>query len=478
MPRWMDQATSFGVERALDYIDGDFRSNAPRLLDWLERFDRTEQPRAYRAVRKVLDDPSCAGNRLVASVYDDIDPRMRRTLLRNFVINSCILGNKRRKQVMAAEDCNVPWAILMDPTSACNLKCVGCWAADYGHKLRMSYETLDSIIEQGKAMGTYFYIYSGGEPLIRKKDIIRLCEKHPDCVFLAFTNGTLIDEKFADEVKRVGNFLPAISIEGSEEATDSRRGPGTYRAVVRAMDLLRERGLGFGFSTCYTSQNVESVGSDEYLDEMLRLGCKFGWFFTYMPVGNGSPTDLMVTDQQRAFMYRQVRRFRKEKPIFLLDFWNDGEYVDGCIAGARYYLHINANGDVEPCAFIHYSTANIHDVSLLESLKGPLFAEYRRGQPFNENMLRPCPLLDNPGALATMVHRSEAHSTDMSSPEDVDALTDKCRPAADRWAATSIGLWRDSPAGQQCAACRQGAQLPQELELEDAEVWPRGGGLD
>ena len=40
------------------------------------------------------------------------------------------------------------------------------------------------------------YIYTGGEPLVRKKDLIAICEKHSDCEFLSFTNGTLIDEEF------------------------------------------------------------------------------------------------------------------------------------------------------------------------------------------------------------------------------------------------------------------------------------------
>ena len=44
--------------------------------------------------------------------------------------------------------------------------------------------SMDRIITQGKELGTYMYIFTGGEPLVRKKDIIRLCEAHPDCVFL------------------------------------------------------------------------------------------------------------------------------------------------------------------------------------------------------------------------------------------------------------------------------------------------------
>lgn len=83
------------------------------------------------------------------------------------------------------------------------------------------------------------YLFSGGEPLTRKKDIIRLCEEHDDCQFLAFTNGTLIDADFAREMLRVKNFIPAISVEGFETATDARRGEGTYQAVMAAMSRLK-----------------------------------------------------------------------------------------------------------------------------------------------------------------------------------------------------------------------------------------------
>lgn len=137
--------------------------------------------------------------------------------------------------------CNIPWTILLDPTSACNLHCTGCWAAEYGNKLNLSFDEIDSIITQGKELGVYFYIYTGGEPLVRKNDLIRICEKHSDCVFLCFTNATLIDEAFADEMLRVGNFVPAISLEGSEIATDGRHGNGVYQKVIQAMELLRRK---------------------------------------------------------------------------------------------------------------------------------------------------------------------------------------------------------------------------------------------
>lgn len=331
--------------------------------------------------------------------------------------------------------------ILMDPTSACNLKCTGCWACEYGHGLSMSYEELDSIVNQANELGTYFFLFSGGEPLVAKDKIFRLCEAHPDCQFTAFTNGTLIDEAFAAEMLRVKNFIPAISVEGFEAETDARRGSGTFRKVERAMAILKARKLPFGISCCYTSQNVETIGSEAYFDQMIEWGAKFCWFFTYMPVGQDAVTELMVSAEQRAFMYEQVRKFRETKAIFTLDFWNDGEYSKGCLAGGRLYLHINANGDYEPCAFIHYSDSNIREKSLLEALQSPLFKAYRANQPFNGNHLRPCPLLDNPESLVNMVESSGAHSTDMQNPEDIHDLADKCREPSEKWAETADEIW-------------------------------------
>lgn len=110
--------------------------------------------------------------------------------------------------------CNIPWAILMDPTAACNLKCTGFWAAEYDKCASLNIEVLDRIIQEGKNLGVYMYIFSGGEPLVRKSDLIKLAEKHKDCAFLSFTNATLVDEDFAKELQRVGNFGLAISVEG------------------------------------------------------------------------------------------------------------------------------------------------------------------------------------------------------------------------------------------------------------------------
>lgn len=349
----------------------------------------------------------------------------------------------RQEKIRESEGCNVPWAILLDPTSACNLHCTGCWAAEYGNRLNLTFEELDSIIRQGKELGTYMYIFTGGEPLVRKKDIIRLCEKHADCEFLSFTNGTLIDEEFCEEMLRVKNFVPAISLEGFEKANDVRRGQGVYEKVRKAMNLLKEKHLPFGISVCYTSQNYKDVTSEQFFDMLIEAGALFSWFFHYMPVGNNAAVELLPTPEQRTEVYEKIREFRKTRPIFTMDFQNDAEYVGGCIAGGRRYLHINARGDVEPCVFIHYSNANIRTGTLLEALKSPVFMAYHDGQPFNDNMLRPCPMLENPEILRRIVKETKAASTDYESPEAVDELCDKCVSYAENWKPQAEKLYQN-----------------------------------
>ena len=64
------------------------------------------------------------------------------------------------------------------------------------------------------------------------------------------------------------------------------------------------------------------------------------------------------------------------------------------------YLHRRRR---RPVRVIHYSDSNIREKTLLEVLQSPLFIAYHDGQPFNENHLRPCPMLENPELLREMI---------------------------------------------------------------------------
>ena len=444
------KAFSIALDQIIKAGSGkDREKNLDKLIDMAGRLLKDTAPGVTRGLRAGLY-PGSKWEGYLWDIIDNTDPHVLRTVVLNGGYEAAFRGLRNTTANAAKYNCNVPWIIIFDPTSACNKHCVGCWSADYGNWLNLTYDECDKIVTEAKELGCHWFMLTGGEPLVRKKDLLKLAEKHSDCLFSPFTNGSLIDQPFCDEVKRLGNIIFSMSLEGFKTANDARRGDGSFNEVVRAMDLMTENGIPFGISTCYTRNNVEDVTSDEYYDFILAHGALWQWYFHYMPVGEGANADLMPTVEQREYMIKRIRAIRDYeggKPIMAMDFQNDGEYVGGCIAGGRVFCHINARGDVEPCVFIHYSNANIKDKSLLECLQQPVFQAYREHYPWNQNMLRPCPMLENPEILPQIVHAADANSTEYTSPEDVDHLCGRTKAYADSWKDKADRIWNEEHPG-------------------------------
>ncbi|MDO5338349.1 MAG: radical SAM protein [Eubacteriales bacterium] len=441
------KAFEVAIDAAIRHTKKDRQKALLQFIDLAQKkLGDAWKPEAYEALRTVVRDENSKWMQYMNRLLDNTDPRLVKMAALNLGYEAGFRGFHIAKENAKKYGCSIPWILLFDPTSACNLHCTGCWAAEYGHTLNLSFEEMDSLCTQAEALGIHAFLLTGGEPLVRKRDVIRLCEKHSQSAFHCFTNGTLIDEEFCLEMLRVGNFVPSISLEGFEKENDARRGKGTFDKVMAAMELMKKHKLLFGTSICYTSQNYKTVTSDEFLDMIIEKGVSYTWYFHYMPVGNDASTDLLLSPEQREYMYhrvREIRAFEGGKPIMAIDFQNDGEFVNGCVAGGKYYCHINPNGDVEPCVFVHYSSANIREKTLIECLRQPLFAAYQKAQPFNDNMLMPCPMLENPEVLRRLVHQTGVKSTDLQSPESCEHLCAKCDLYAQEWKQTADRLWEN-----------------------------------
>ena len=460
--------------KLLDYMYKDPKRNMLRIMRVVKMAAGGMYPEStFTKPVEIISDESNIWHQYLFNGIEDIDREQFKNIALTFAIDAGYVGTSTLRKKREELHCNIPWVILLDPTSACNLKCKGCWAAEYGYKSNLTLDEMRKLVSEAKALGTHFFMFTGGEPLVRKKDILTLVAENKDCIFLCYTNGTLIDEQFCEDMKKAGNLTLALSVEGTKETTDARRGEGVYDKVMEAMRLLKKHKCLFGTSVCYTSQNYEAVTSDAFYDMEIEMGAKFAWYFHYMPVGSDADTNLLLTPEQREHVYRTIREKRNSKtgkPIFTVDFQNDGEFVGGCIAGGRNYFHVNSEGDVEPCVFIHYSDSNIREKSVYECLTSPLFHEYYKGQPFNDNMLRPCPMLENPEALVKIVNKTGAKSTNLNCPETAEELCKKCVHYAEHWAPKAKQIWeekerfhpftqyyRDSPEGQAEAAQRRGS---------------------
>lgn len=320
-------------------------------------------------------------------------------------------GQKRRYLFEAKHGFYPPFIMIISPTMRCNISCVGCYSRSYVQDYGLTQAELDRIITEGKAMGIHFVTFLGGEPFIRK-DLYEIYEKHSDVFFQTYTNGTLMTPKIVDRLSKFSNLAIIFSLEGFEKETDARRGKGVYRRVMESMDVLRHNKVVFGTSSTVSRQNSEVVSSDEFIDMLIEKGALAHHYYQYVPVAGDKDLSYMSTPWQRNTLRQRIAHIRATKPIFIIDFWNDGPLVGGCIAGARRYFHVNSKGDVEPCVYTHFALDNIREKSLEEVLiNSPLFKSVRRRQPHSENHLTPCMIIDNPWVLREIVAETGARPT-------------------------------------------------------------------
>lgn len=286
-----------------------------------------------------------------------------------------------------------PAFITISPTGKCNLKCVGCYASDAAlHGSQLDFRTFDRIIKDKRALwGSHFTVVSGGEPFLWQDegyDLVKLAARHSNDLFMAYTNGTLIDDEMARRLADTGNLTPAISVEGFEKETDARRGAGTFAKIMRAMEALRKYGVPFGVSATATRDNWETITSDEFADfYFMQNGAIYGWIFQYMPIGRGQTLGLVVPPEARYKMIDRMWRLVRERKVFMADFWNSGTASLGCISAGRGggYFYINWDGDIMPCVFAPYACDNINELyrrgdTLNTVLRNPFFERIRRWQ--------------------------------------------------------------------------------------------------
>lgn len=378
---------------------------------------------------------------VIRKILKATNPHHRKTIIKAFVINQLLVGTNKRKAFSENhEGLYPPGFFVISPSMKCNLKCYGCYAGYYDKTSELTFEEVDRVLNQAKAMGIHFCVVSGGEPLFYPR-IFDVFEKHNDVIFHMYTNGSLIDEKVCQRLAEVGNVIPAVSIEGYEEETDRRRGTGQFGRVMKAMDLLREARVLFGFSATLTRENTELLNSDAFIDFMIEEGCILGWYFMYVPIGREPNLELMPTPEQRGYQVERLATLRDTKPILLADFWNDGPVVGGCIAGGRKYFHVNAKGDVEPCVFCHYATHNIRTGSLQEAISAPLFRHIRSQLPSHGNLLRPCTIIDKPALGRKAILEHNAYFTHEGAEIVYEDLAEAMDEYAEAYAEVADPLW-------------------------------------
>jgi len=317
-----------------------------------------------------------------------------------------------RRKIQKKKGVLAPIVIAFSPTMRCNLSCKGCYARDYPRDGELSLEEIDNLLRSAEEMGVFLFVITGGEPLM-KDGILEIFRRHKRILFLMVTNGKLVDARVARTIGQSGNIMPVVSLEGSKEQTDDRRGHGVYDQVERAMKHLQDAGAVFGFSAMVTRENFEILSGHEFVDEMITRGCALGFYTEYIPIGSDANWDLVLEGEDQKLFRERILQIRRSKPIMVVHLPDD-EYgpENKCVAVMGGCVHINSQGYVEPCPFSHFASDNIQEKTLAEALRSPFLAHIRSSDAAVRRGRLGCALFENREMLESIAADTGAASTD------------------------------------------------------------------
>lgn len=299
-----------------------------------------------------------------------------------------------------------PAFLFLSITNRCNLSCQGCWVTAGKNPTNLDVTTLNRVIDECRPLGARFFGLLGGEPLLHP-GLMDLLAAHPDCYFLVFTNGQLLDAEMAREFRRLGNVTPLVSIEGTELVSDQRRGGhGVYTKSLAALEHCRRERLITGVATSLCQTNLDDLLTPGFLRQVADLGAMYMWYYIYRPVGPKPCPELALTPEQ----VRQVRQFivdqRPVAPLAIVDAYWDHAGEGLCPAATGISHHVNPFGDIEPCPIIQFARENLADGPVREVVANSTFL--REFRELAAQTSRGCIVLERPDLLRAFLEKHGA----------------------------------------------------------------------
>jgi MoaA/NifB/PqqE/SkfB family radical SAM enzyme len=351
----------------------------------------------------------------------------------------------QHRKKLELDGLKVPPTLILSLTQQCNLSCSGCFAAAAGitcHSARddqkrktrpqLDWNGWKSLVSEANELGVFCFFLAGGEPFLFPK-LLDLCSKFKERCFIIFTNGTAIRENDFERLKHLSNTVIIVSIEGSQEATDLRRGEGVYQKASKTLKRLTKLGTPNGISATITHLNYKYWMNPEHIDNLIAQGIRAAVFIEYIPVISSLETDckentnsnnaknewlktndkdLMLTEEERAEFRAQMLKYRETRPIYIIHSPGDEDHFGGCVSAGRGFAHVTPSGDLTPCPVSNVATHNVTRATLREGFASPLFIKIRESENLLENEGTPCSLFAHPQEVKELAESVGTYTTD------------------------------------------------------------------
>ena len=342
-------------------------------------------------------------------VFRQTPVRLQWKFIRNFCWPN--LWNMHRfKQRQKRGEPFFPAFNMISVTETCNLACSGCWVSKGGRK-SLTIEQLDGIILESKRHGSRFFGILGGEPLMYK-GLLGIFQRHHDCYFQLFTNGTLLTDEVAMELRKAGNVTPLISIEGLEAESDRRRRANdVYQRTLRGVRACRKAGLIFGAAASICRNNYDELVSRQHIERVAREGAAYLWYYIYRPVGADAHPEQALSQEQIRGLRQFLVNERMNAPLVLIDVYWDEKGRAMCPGATGMSHHISPSGALEFCPVIQLATDFLNEdaSNMTELYAHSRFLSGMRRQVARTT--RGCIVMDNPERMVQLLQEYPLQET-------------------------------------------------------------------
>ena len=248
--------------------------------------------------------------------------------------------------------------IFLSITKKCPLNCEHCFEWDIMHRPeQLSLDNLKGIVSGFIEQGISSVFLSGGEPLSRYNDLLKLLEyASPHCKTWLFSSGYTLDESKAYALKQAGLTGAIISIDHFEEEAHNafRRNPKSFERAINAVKNIKVAGLIPALSVCATKEFLSEENLHKYMEFAKSLGAVFVQFMEPVAEGRYKEQDVALNENQLALLSNFFRSFNEDEakadyPTIIYQGYHQRKV--GCHGGGKRFLYVDSDGNIQACPF-------------------------------------------------------------------------------------------------------------------------------
>jgi len=292
--------------------------------------------------------------------------------------------------------------LTVELTHRCNYACPHCYCRIAPDSPRKSEELSGAewtrIIDEAAAEGTFFVLFTGGEPLLHPEfQTIWVAAKRAGLIPELFTNGSLITEEMADFLAQWPPQQVSVTLYGSDAETYAAMtgGRGSLAKVLDGLDLLLTRQVKVEVKGLFSRINSHDF------ERLRELCARYQETFTWgaelagpTPGNACTPGDVGLSAAEVVALERQdPARWREWSKRLAV--WQpareQGDTPFRCRAGET-TCHIGPYGRLQPCLMLDAAGYDVRTGSLAKGWR--LVPELLAAVPWEPGPCQRCGLAE------------------------------------------------------------------------------------